>query len=154
MALSAAFARRLKTVSRYIFGGIFIVAGTNHLLNSTFYATIMPPYLPWHLPLVYISGAAEIALGTMLTFRRWSSVAAWGLLALLAAVFPANVQMALHSDLYRFIPAPALWLRLPMQAVLMAWAYCYTRADEDARIGAVDNHGPPSATGMRGRMDG
>ena len=139
---AAAFARRTKTVSRYIFGGMFILAGANHLLNSTFYATIMPPYLPWHLPLVYISGAAEMTLGTVLMFRRWSTVAAWGLLALLAAIFPANVEMALHPDLYRFIPAPALWLRLPLQGVLMAWAYWYTRADEDARIGAVDNHGP------------
>ena len=52
--------------------------------------------------------------------------------------------MALHPDLYRFIPAPALWLRLPLQGVLMAWAYWYTRVDEDARIGAVDNHSAPA----------
>ncbi|MEO6236304.1 MAG: MauE/DoxX family redox-associated membrane protein [Vicinamibacterales bacterium] len=121
---------RYATVSRYIFGVLFILAGANHLLNPAVYVRIMPPYLPWHLSLVYISGVAEMALGALLLFRRWSAMAGWGLVALLAAIFPANLHMALHPELYRPIPAPALWLRLPMQAILMAWAYWYTRDDD------------------------
>lgn len=136
--------RRLKTVLRWVFALFFILAGVNHFRDPGFYVSIMPPYLPWHLELVYISGVAEIVLGVMLLFRRWklvyisgvaeialdvSVLAAWGLIALLLAVFPANVHMAMHSELYPSAPPIGLWLRLPLQFVLVAWAYWYTRPD-------------------------
>jgi uncharacterized membrane protein len=117
---------RFKILTRYLFGGLFVVAGVNHFLNTAFYVGIMPPYLPWHLELVYISGAAEAGLGALLLIRRWVVWAAWGLIALLVAVFPANVHMAMHADLYPSISALALWLRLPVQGLLIAWAYWYT----------------------------
>jgi len=117
---------RFKILTRYLFGGLFVVAGVNHFLNTAFYVGIMPPYLPWHLELVYISGAAEAGLGALLLIRRWAVWAAWGLIALLVAVFPANVHMAMHADLYPSISALALWLRLPVQGLLIAWAYWYT----------------------------
>ena len=68
----------------------------------------MPPYLPWHRELVYISGVAEVVLGTALWLRRRRAIAAWGLIALLVAVFPANVHMALHPVQFPMMPPLAL----------------------------------------------
>ena len=86
----------------------------------------MPPYMPWHLAAVYVSGVAEVVLGAALMVRQWSAPAAWGLIALLVAVFPANVHMALHPESYPWAHPATLWLRLPLQGVLVAWAYWYT----------------------------
>jgi len=117
----------LKTPLRWLFGILFIFAGLNHFRSPDFYVNIMPPYLPWHRELVAISGGAEIALGALLLFRRWAVVAGWGLIALLVAVFPANLHMAMHPERYPSISPTALWLRLPVQGLLIAWAYWYTR---------------------------
>lgn len=119
---------KAKRITRYIYGIFFVAAGANHFINTPFYVSIMPPYLPWHLALVYISGVAEIGLGTLLLFERWSALAGWGLIALLIAVFPANIHMALHPKLFTWASATNLWLRLPFQGVLIAWAYWYTRS--------------------------
>ena len=118
---------RFKKLTRYLLAILFVVAGANHFLYTDFYVSIMPPYLPWHLELVYISGVAEMSLGLLLLLRRWSVYAAWGLIALLIAVFPANIHMALHPELYPTLSTSGLWLRLPLQGVLMWWAYRYTR---------------------------
>ena len=118
---------RLKTVARFLFAAFFIAAGVNHFVNPAFYVGIMPPYLPWHLALVYVSGVAEIVLGAMLCVRRWMALAGWGLIALLVAVFPANVHMALNPELYAPLSSVALWIRLPIQFLLIAWAWAYTR---------------------------
>jgi uncharacterized membrane protein len=116
-----------KTLTRYLLGVLFIAAGVNHFLNTATYLNIMPPYLPWHLELVYISGIAESALGFLLLIRRYAVWAGWALVALCIAVFPANLHMAMHADLYPVIPELALWLRLPAQGLLIAWAWWYTR---------------------------
>jgi uncharacterized membrane protein len=116
-----------KTLTRFAFGAAFVVAGLNHFRNPGFYVGIVPAYLPWPLALVYLSGVAEIVLGAMLLFSQWTVMAAWGLIALLIAVFPANVHMAMHPDLYPSISPTALLIRLPVQGLLVAWAYCYTR---------------------------
>lgn len=84
----------------------------------------MPPYLPWHSQLVFISGIAELLLGFTLLIPTTRKVSARGLIALLIAIFPANLHMALHSELYPIL-ASLLWLRLPLQALLIAWAYWY-----------------------------
>jgi uncharacterized membrane protein len=107
----------------------FWIAGANHFFNTPFYVSIMPPYLPWHLALVYISGLAEIGLGVLLLFERWSALAGWGLIALLIAVFPANIHMALHPEFFTYASPLGLWLRLPLQGVLIVWAYWYTRRE-------------------------
>ena len=117
----------MKTPLRWLFGILFILAGLNHFRSPDFYVNIMPPYLPWHRELVAISGVAEIALGALLLFRRWAVLAGWGLIALLVAVFPANLHMAMHPDLYPSLAPAALWMRLPLQGLLIAWAYSYTR---------------------------
>ena len=115
-------------VMRFLFGALFVAAGLNHFRDPGFYVWIMPPYLPWHLQLVNISGAAEIVLGAMLLVSRWTVLAAWGLVALLIAVFPANIHMTMHAELYPSISPTALWIRLPIQGLLIAWAYRYTRS--------------------------
>ncbi|MEO7908106.1 MAG: MauE/DoxX family redox-associated membrane protein [Roseiflexaceae bacterium] len=109
-----------KTIARLLTGILFILAGINHFRSPGMYRAIMPPYLPWHEPLVALSGAAELGLGALALIPLWRRQAGWGLIALLVAVFPANLHMALHSDRYPQIPAWLLWCRLPLQVVLIA----------------------------------
>lgn len=118
-----------QRVMRYILGGFFVLAGGNHFLNPDFYVTIIPPYLPWPIGLVYVSGVCEIVLGAALFVRRLRVLAAWGLIALLIGVFPANIHMAMHSGWYPEFSPATLWARVPFQGVLLAWAYCFTRPD-------------------------
>ena len=119
--------RKLKFLMKYLLCVFFVAAGLNHFINPAFYLKIMPPYLPWHLFLVHLSGFFEVALGVLLLLPAFTRASAWGLIALLIAIFPANIQMAINPQLYPDIPSIALWLRLPLQAVFIAWAYWYTR---------------------------
>ncbi|HEX8290520.1 MAG TPA: MauE/DoxX family redox-associated membrane protein [Pyrinomonadaceae bacterium] len=121
--------RTTRIILKYLLCLFFVGAGLNHFINPAFYLKIMPPYLPWHRFLNYLSGFFEIALGVLLLTPALTRVAAWGLIALLVAVFPANIQMAINPQLYPEISPAALWLRLPLQAVFIAWAYWYTRPD-------------------------
>ncbi|MEX2195078.1 MAG: hypothetical protein WD844_07310 [Thermoleophilaceae bacterium] len=101
-------------------GGLFIVAGTLHFTHTHLYEAIVPPYLPAHRELVYASGVAEIAGGAGLLSERTCRPAGWWLLATLAAVFPANLHMALNPGDYPQIAPAALWARLPFQLVFAA----------------------------------
>jgi len=113
---------------RIVLAVVFIVAGALHFLLARFYVEIIPPYLPAHLLLVYISGVSEILGGLGLFLKPpIRTLAAWGLVALLVAVMPANIYMATSHSSFPFIPAWALWLRLPMQLPLIGWAWLYTR---------------------------
>lgn len=121
--------KRIKVVLKVVMGILFVLAGLNHFLSTSFYLRMMPSYLPWHAILVYISGLAEMLLGILLIIPQTSAIAAWGLIALLIAVFPANLQMALNPSTFPEFSEAALWGRLPLQAVLIAWAYWYTKSD-------------------------
>ena len=121
--------RTVKLILKYLLAVFFIAAGVNHFIDPAFYLKIMPPYLPWHLSLVYLSGVCEALLGAALLFKRTARLAAWGIIALLVAVFPANIHMALNHHLYPEYNQALLWARLPLQLVLMAWAYWHTRRD-------------------------
>lgn len=116
----------LKLVLKYLLGLFFVLAGINHFVDPAFYLKIMPPYLPWHEFLNYLSGLLEIVFGALLLVPRFQRLAAWGIIVVLVGVFPANIHMALHPELSE-VPQFALWLRLPIQLVLIAWAYWYTR---------------------------
>ena len=117
----------LKAVAKGLLGLLFVLAGIAHFAWPGVYAKIVPPYLPWPRALVYLSGLCEVGLGVLVLIPRYTAPAAWGLVALLIAVFPANVYMAMNAGLFpRFSPA-ALWLRLPLQAVFIAWAFWMTR---------------------------
>ncbi|MGI8899130.1 MAG: DoxX family protein [Pyrinomonadaceae bacterium] len=139
--------RKLKSILKYLLAVFFVLAGFNHFVNPTFYLEIMPPYLPWHLLLVYLSGFFEVALGILLLIRRFMHIAAWGLIALLVAVFPANIHMAIHHELFPGYRAMTLWLRLPLQFVLMALSYWYTLpVDRRGRSGQERLPNNPSGT--------
>jgi uncharacterized membrane protein len=117
----------MKQVSLYIMSLLYLAAGIYHFVNPRMYIKIMPAWLPLHLQLVYASGAAEILLGILLIPESTRVLAAWGIIALLVAVFPANVQMMLN---YFRTANPARWImlaRLPLQGVLIWWAWLYTR---------------------------
>ncbi len=121
-----------RRVGRWALALLFILAGMNHFLNPDFYVRIMPPYLPFHRELVWISGVFEILAGAGLLVDRWRSAAGWGVILLLLAVFPANLHMALNPDDFDF-PAWALYLRLPLQAVFIAWAWWASRSSTNPR---------------------
>jgi uncharacterized membrane protein len=121
----------VKRFFLFLLGVAYLAAGIAHFWNPEFYIRIMPPYLPAHRELVELSGVAEFALGfAMLVFgmrvpriRRWT---AWGIIALLIAVFPANIHAAVNDIGGAGIWA---WVRLPGQALLIWWAWIYTRPD-------------------------
>jgi uncharacterized membrane protein len=118
---------RVKTVSKIILAAFFIASGFGHFFNPDTYLQMMPPYLPWHLFLIYLSGAFEILFGTLLILPKWTKLGAWGIILLLIAFLPIHVYMALNAEDFAFTPSVFLWLRLPLQAVLIAWAYWHTR---------------------------
>lgn len=123
--------RQVRAISRWVLTIFMVGAGMNHFVNPAPYLGMMPDVLPAHLALVDISGVAEILGGLGLILPATRRLAAWGLIALLVAVFPANLNMALnHLPLgTSVVPAWALWVRLPLQLVLIAWAYSFTRRD-------------------------
>jgi uncharacterized membrane protein len=121
----------LKVVLRWVLALFMIGGGVNHFVDPTPYLGMMPAYLPWHLELVYLSGVFEILGGLGLLIAQTRRAAAWGLVALLIAIFPANLNMAIHQLALGTVqvPAWALWARLPLQGVLIAWAWWYTREE-------------------------
>ena len=121
---------RTKTAFKYLLAIFMVVAGTMHFLNPRFYMTIMPPYFPLHMELVYLSGFCEVVLGVLLLVARFSRMAAWGIFALLIAVFPANIYLYQHQELLPASPILHL-LRLPLQGLILLWAYWYTRPKYD-----------------------
>jgi uncharacterized membrane protein len=121
----------LKIVLKYLLAAFFVAAGMYHFINPDFYLRIMPPYLPWHLELVYLSGFFEIALGLLILIPRYTRLAGWGLIALLIAVFPANIHMAVNHDNYPDVPMWFHWFRLPLQLVFIAWAWWVTNQDNE-----------------------
>lgn len=102
----------------------YMAAGVFHFVRPGLYMRMMPPWLPAHRFLVFFSGVCELVLGAALLVPALRSWAAWGIIALLVAVFPANVHM-LTGGKFR-LPRPLLILRLPLQALLIYWAWLYT----------------------------
>ncbi len=105
----------------------YVLVGIQHFANAQWFVQIVPPYLPYPLPLVYISGLFEIALGLLLLIPPLRSIAGWGLILLLIAVFPANIYVAqTNGEAMNTTPLMA-WGRLPLQLVFIAIAYWHTR---------------------------
>jgi uncharacterized membrane protein len=124
----------------------FVGAGVFHFVNAAFFVAIVPPYLPAHLELVYLSGVFEILGGLGVLPAATRRLAGWGLLALLAAVYPANVHMALHPELFPDLSPAALVARLPLQFVFAAWVWVATRPEpreDEARAPAGRPTGGP-----------
>jgi uncharacterized membrane protein len=112
----------IRILLRWLAAIFFIVAGTFHFLKPELYLQIMPPYFPAPAFLVLISGGAEIAGGLSLIILPLRSAAGWGLIALLIAVFPANIYMLQHPENFHIAPW-ILWARLPFQGVFIAWVW-------------------------------
>jgi uncharacterized membrane protein len=127
---------RAKTILMWLLALNLMFAGFMHLMQPAFFVGIIPPELPSPEWLNVISGLAEIVLGVYLLEPRTRVYAAWGIIALLIAVFPANLHVAVND----IDPSTgeagagagaAGWIRLPIQGLLILWAWWYTRPDAD-----------------------
>ena len=121
-----------KRVLLWVMAVFYVLAGVNHFINAQHYMPMMPPYLPWHAALVFLSGVAELGLGIAVLIPSLRRIAAWGIILLLIAIFPANLHIALHNiPLFGATEGAGVWnwVRLPLQGVLILWAWWYTRPD-------------------------
>lgn len=112
---------------------LYILAGVNHFLNPETFRKIMPPWLPWHDVLIYVTGVLEMAFGVLLFPLRTRRFAAWGIVFLLIAIFPANIQMALNYVKTNHHQAWLAVLRLPVQVLLIWWAWWFTQRPKHAK---------------------
>jgi uncharacterized membrane protein len=129
---------RFRGPLKLALAAFMVISGVAHFAIPDAYAALIPPQLPAPLLLVYVSGIAELALGLALLWPRTRRLAAWGIIALLIAVYPANIYHAAsggldHPDLPAAFADPVVaWVRLPFQFLFIAWAWLFTRPDEPA----------------------
>lgn len=127
---------QIRMVARWILAGAMVGIGVLHFVAPRPFVSIVPRALPAPLALVYLSGACEVLGGLGLLIPSLRRAAGWGLVALFIAVFPANVNMAVNNMPIGGVQYPGLlWARLPLQAVLVAWAWWCSRPDR--AIGAA-----------------
>ena len=121
---------RAKALLRWLLAAIMVGAGIAHFASPTGFERIVPAFLPVPHLLVLVSGGFEILGGVGLLLARTRRLASFGLIVLFVAVFPANVNMALNDiqPAATHVPALVLWLRLPLQALLIVWAWWVGRA--------------------------
>ena len=122
----------MRKAALFLTAAFFATAGFLHFVRPAPFVKIVPPFFPHPLAMVRLSGAAEIAGGLGLLLRPLRRPAAWGLVALLLAVFPANIYMAVDRIQVTVAPLPVwlLWVRLPLQFVLIWWVlWCSSRGE-------------------------
>jgi uncharacterized membrane protein len=119
----------LKKSTIYFMGTAYIYVGLRHFIDPNFFMAIMPDYLPYHLEAVYVSGVFEIILGSMLLYKKTRRLAGWGLIALLIAVFPANIYLAQNETAQQSldISQSVAIIRLPFQFLFISLAYWHTK---------------------------
>ena len=119
----------LKVISKLMLAGLMSFAGIMHFVTPAFFIKIVPPYIPFPRELVALSGVFEILLGALLLVPFCTRIAAWGIIALLIAVFPANIYLYQNQEI---VPASQMahFARLLLQGVLILWAYWHTKLDE------------------------
>lgn len=113
----------------YVMALLYIVAGCNHFRTPKIYHKIIPPYFSNPKQINFISGLSEVILGTSLCFPSLSKYVAWGIIFLLIIIFPANLYMYLNEKASLGLPKWTLLLRLPVQLVLIFWAFQYTQSN-------------------------
>ena len=119
-----------RDISIVVMSIFYIQIGIKHFTDPNWFMPIMPPYLPYHKGLIYISGSFEILFGFMLIFDRTRFIAGWGLILLLIAVYPANIYLAFNSEVQAKMNIShflASWVRLPFQFVFIWIAYKHSR---------------------------
>ena len=116
-----------RKLSLLAFSAFFINIGIDHFVNPEFYMSIMPPAFPLHKEAVYISGFFEVLGGVCVLIPRLRKIAGWGLVALLVAVYPANIYMAITPEAFPDVPVIFLYVRLIFQFLFFYWAFSVTR---------------------------
>lgn len=119
----------LQRISLYGLGLLFIAAGANHFINPGFYLEMMPPYLPRHYELVIVSGIFEVIAGLGVFIERFRKASGLFMILIMIGVFPANLHMALNPADFPDVPVWFLYLRLPLQGILIWWAWVATRVE-------------------------
>jgi uncharacterized membrane protein len=129
-----------KTGLQILLAVAMIVIGAIHFTDPEPFIKIVPDYLPYHRSLVYISGFFEVLAGAGLLIPRVSRAAAWTLVVLFISVFPANLYQAVNNINVPGLPhdPPLIWLRLPFQGILVAWAWWFTRDNDSVQLGQPD----------------
>ncbi|MCW8982387.1 MULTISPECIES: MauE/DoxX family redox-associated membrane protein [Altibacter] len=110
---------------QYLLGFLLLIAGFNHFRSPKIYERIMPPYLPATSTMVLVSGIAEMVLGLMLLNPDTQIYAAWGIIVMLLLFLSVHIHMLQNEKAALKLPKWVLWLRIPLQFVLMYWAYQY-----------------------------
>src|SRR5688572_18452281 len=108
-----------KNISLFLMSALYTGAGSNHFLMTDFYLEKMPPYIPNHILIVYLTGLLEIVLGLLLLIKGTKEIAAWSIVFLLILVFPANVFQFTSGQM----SLPGFILRTMIQLLLIMWAY-------------------------------
>jgi len=119
--------KNIRLLSIIIMSIFYVSVGVNHFTIPEWFLQIVPPRLPYKLELVYISGFLEIILGVMLLIPATRFYAAWGLILLLIAVYPANIYLAQTNGAAMNTTPLVAWGRLPFQFVFIALAYWHTK---------------------------
>lgn len=119
---------------RIFYGILFIGSGVSHFVTPDFYESIVPEFLPNAKLLVIATGIIEILLGAFFAYKPTARYAAWALIIYLIAMFPVNVLMALHPERFPQFAPLGLWLRLPLQTLLITLAYFLSREKPVASI--------------------
>ncbi len=117
----------IKYLSLMVMGIFYISIGISHFTSPIWYVQIVPPYLPYKLELVYISGLFEILFGVMLLFKKTRFLASWGLIFLLIAVYPANIYLAQTNGAAMNTTPLIAWGRLPVQFIFVGLAYWHSK---------------------------
>jgi uncharacterized membrane protein len=115
----------MKQYALYFMGLAYILAGVNHFWHPGFYLKLIQNFLPYPMMIIYVSGIAEILCGAGIMIPAYQKFSAWALIFLLVAIFPANINMAIHYQDFHVSKALA-YGRLPIQFLLIWWAYIYT----------------------------
>ena len=117
----------IKYFSLIVMGVFYISIGISHFTSPIWYVQIVPPYLPYKLELVYMSGLFEILFGGMLLFKKTRFLAGWGLILLLIAVYPANIYLAQTNGAAINTTPLIAWGRLPVQFIFIGLAYWHSK---------------------------
>ncbi|MBA65438.1 MAG: DoxX family protein [Candidatus Marinimicrobia bacterium] len=117
----------LKNISVVIMSLFYITVGIDHFIRPGWYLQIVPPILPFKYELVLLSGGFEILLGGLLLYPKFRHVASWGLIALLIAVYPANIYLALTNGSAMDTTPAIAWGRLPIQFIFIGIAYWHSK---------------------------
>lgn len=120
--------RRSGAIGAGLFALFMVAAGVAHFVNPAFYLRIMPPWLPWHEELVWLSGVCEVVAGVLVAIPRTRRLGGLFAIAVLLGVFPANLWMAVDPSIWPEVPRWTRWARLPLQAVVIYWAWRVTSA--------------------------